>query len=172
MNVRTYYADYEPPLDYAAYLRGVVERTDPALTDGIAVVLLRNSGSVGRRESRWKLSGGVGPRNVQGIYYRAWKEPARIELFVDKILDRWPSWMVHVPILRYEVISIVFFHELAHHLQAQQKPSEPGNEAEATRIGRQMMSTYFAKRHRILAFGLHTLKKLMILLKWPRAPKL
>ena len=68
--------------------------------------------------------------------------------------------MLRVPIFRYEIVSIVFFHELAHYLQARRNPSIPGDEAEARELGRELTRDYFAKRYRMLVPILRPLKAL------------
>jgi hypothetical protein len=139
--------DYEPPLDYAEHLREVIDGIDSQSVKGLSLVLLRNSGSVRRREVQWKKPGGVSPRDVQGVYYRAWKEPARIELMRDNILEEWPGWATKAPILRYHIVTRVFFHELSHHMHALENPKAPSDEAKAVREGKQMSGQYFRQRY-------------------------
>ena len=59
MKLKEFYVDYSHPLDYLRHIRSVVERLDPELIQGLGLTLLRNLGSIGRREARKKLAHGV-----------------------------------------------------------------------------------------------------------------
>ena len=160
MKLKEFYVDYRPPLDYLRHIRDVVERLDPELIEGLGLTLLRNSGSVGRREARKKLASGGSLHSVQGVYFRAWRgQKARIELFVDKILGQWPGWVTRVPVLRYYIVTHVFFHELGHHVYATQNPAAPPSETVSARIGSQMAGAYFRRRYWPLVPFLYIVKK-------------
>lgn len=149
MEIREFYSSFEPKLNYADHVQSILRDLPESITSGLGSVLLRDSSSVTRKEARRPLTGGASLREVSGVYYRSHGgSPARIELFLDTIIDIWPKWALHVPFLRYEIVGRVLFHELGHHVYAKQHPSRPANEEAASEIGKALLSKYLKMRYK------------------------
>lgn len=149
MEIRQYYTKFEPRLEYARHIETIAHTLPEWAISGVGLVLLRDSFSLSRKEARETLASGVPTCEASGVYYRGHKgSPARIELFLDTILDSWPQWIIHAPILRYEIVGRVFCHELGHHVFAKRHPTAPTNETEASAIGKALFSDYLRIRHK------------------------
>lgn len=149
MEIREHYARCEPRLEYARHVETIAHTLPEWVISGIGLVLLRDSFSLSRKEARETLASGVPVCEASGVYYRAHQgDPARIELFLDTILGIWPQWVIHVPILRYEIVGRVFCHELGHHVYARKHPTAPANEREASAIGKALLSDYLRVRYK------------------------
>lgn len=152
IEIREFYGgDYCPPLDYRRHLEKALPFIPAKVTRDLGQVLLRDSRTLGRNEARLRVPEGGVVSDALGLYYRReGKRLARIELFVDKILERYPPWVLKAPILRYELLGRVFFHELGHHVYACDNPRHPSNEDAATRTGKKLLGEYYRHRYRWL----------------------
>lgn len=157
---------YKPAVDYEGYLRSVLDRLPPEVLAGLGSIVLRDTASITSDEGARPLAGGASLYEASGVYYQAHgRNAARIELFVDTIRDGWPRWSKWTPILRYEIVGDVFFHELGHHVHYMENPRAKVSDKEekATAIGTKLFSQYFRARYRFLipflriAKGVHDL---------------
>ena len=89
---------------------------------GLKYVLIRDSSSLSsmERKERVRSRGGlVNKKRIVGLYRHATRrEPAGLELFIDKIFSSYPGWFFSLEALRTLFLAKVLFHEVGHHLQA------------------------------------------------------
>lgn len=131
--------EFEDPLDFEQILRESLEAVPPDLLGGIESIVLRDVASLGRRErsARFVRRGEQGRTTLcetKGLYYYArGTRGARIELFLDNILEEQPRWHFRVPMIREYLVAGVLLHEIGHHVQAAIKPSREERERVADR---------------------------------------
>lgn len=125
------------PLDYLRGLDSVVLRDTKALTTK------ERRSRVGRESTPLDHAKGTYCHSHGG-------RKAYIELFIDNIMIGWPPWAERLPILRNEIVNEIFFHELAHHLQAIYEPLRPQSERRAREVGRRLFQGSFRQRHPML----------------------
>lgn len=145
VRVSEYYAESKPGLNYASSIRQVLRSVPPKYLRGLDCIILRDEPSLTTDERR------KGLLRCQGVYVRGkGRRPPRVELFIDNILDEWPRWARYVPILRYEMVHRILFHELGHHVQdvLYHRTSQP--EAGAWSLANELSRHSFKKRHPLL----------------------
>ena len=62
------------------------------------------------------------------------------------IESEWPRWVLVIPVLRASIFLSVFFHELAHHLQAKEGRRN-ASEKQADKRARRWLSKFLAKKY-------------------------
>lgn len=134
-----YFQEFEDPLDFEPILREALDTVPSPLVGGLDSVILRDLASLGRREksSRYVSRGGRRRKTLpqaKGLYYPAdGSRSARIELFLDNILEEQPRWMFRIPMIREYLVAGVLFHEIGHHIHAALKPTGEEKEDVADR---------------------------------------
>jgi hypothetical protein len=145
------YRDYIPPANLRQLVEDLLESVPPNDLRGLNAIVLCNRSALTRDQRRQKIWG----RNrkyplteARGLYYEATKaRPAMVWLLVDNILKSEPSWVLRTPILRYQSLSTVLFHEIGHHIHAVHKPIYEGKENVADDWGRKLGRRFFRKRY-------------------------
>ena len=147
------YRDYTPPIDVVAAVRELLDGTDETHLRGLKVVVLTNSDALSgkrRRGRSWSRGRKARHTHVRGLYHAADRgEPAWIELFVDKIVERLPRWLLRVRLGRTFTLGSTFFHELGHHLHATRHPEHREPEDVADRWATTLSRQYVRRRHRL-----------------------
>jgi len=145
-----FFRDSTPVLDFRSEVEKALASLPVEYLSRLDSIVLRNRSELQSKERRTKLQAGVPVTRATGFYASA-KPPggASITLFVDTIIDRWPNWFARVPVLPYEAVNRVLFHELGHHLQALEARRNQ-SEQEAVRIGERLHRRSFRKRRPLL----------------------
>lgn len=110
-------ATYQPPVEVGRAVESLLAHVPRQYLSGLEVVVLRAEAGLvrieKRRRRRWLGRGEF----ILGCYFRSTaKRKARIELFVDRICDKWPPSLMHIPPLRDIRIGSTLFHEIGHHI--------------------------------------------------------
>jgi hypothetical protein len=143
---------FEDPLGFDRILREALEAVPPELLGGLESVVLRDLASLGREErsTRFVSRGGRRKKTLsqaKGLYYSAdGARSARIELFLDNILEERPRWFFRIPMIREYLVAGVLFHEVGHHIQAAVKPSREEKEDVAQRWKADLFRRYAAQK--------------------------
>lgn len=83
-----------------------------------------------------------------GTYHQATRSSnAVVWLYVDNILKSWPTWIWHVPFVRYLLIETVLYHEIGHHIHAVHKPVFEGRENVAEDWEARLGKRFFKARY-------------------------
>lgn len=137
------YSGKKPELDYASSIRRVLESLPPEYVSGLEAVVLRDEASLSRKELR------EGYADARGRYIRPRHQVKKpwIELYVDNILEEIPIFVRRMPVLRYEVVHRILFHEIGHHLQATLIPKRHQPESGAWELADKMSRYSFRQRH-------------------------
>ncbi|MBX3301218.1 MAG: hypothetical protein KF693_03280 [Nitrospira sp.] len=116
------YASYDPPKGTAKLVVSLLDNVPSRVYIGLAQVCLADASSLSRARRRLKTTQKARVGETRAVYWPpSIREPARIEIFVDKVLSQLPSIFRKIEFFRELVIAQVLFHELGHHLQAQRK---------------------------------------------------
>lgn len=143
VRVVEYFLEWKPSSSYSKSLERVLGSLPSGHLSGLSLVVLRDSRDLSAREKKGRLD------RLRGVYYRAQGvKSARIELFIDKILLYWPAWFRKLPVIRFEIVHRVFFHELAHHIQTvQQGVKRPHSEEKTEELAKVLWRASFKARH-------------------------
>src|SRR5687767_5381295 len=110
-------SSFRVPFDVRPLIERLLTEVPPRFLVGLGKVVLRDeTGLVKREKQRRKSLGRRKGQVILGLYHRSWAgRKAHIELFVDRIYEDWPSWLLRLPPIREVVIGSVLFHEVGHH---------------------------------------------------------
>lgn len=157
------------PLDLVRQLERVLALVPGHLLGGLDRIVLRNASAMTRRQRREMGRSDrrrTPMKDALGSYGRA-RPPrgAYIQLFVDNIYRDFPErvlWIPlgRIPVLRYEVLNSIFFHELAHHVQALELPQKRQSEKETDRLGAELYARSFRRRLPLLVPFVVMLRKI------------
>ncbi|HKV93825.1 MAG TPA: hypothetical protein VJW20_14860 [Candidatus Angelobacter sp.] len=158
------YGKYKPRLNARKIVENLFVTVDPNYLRGLGSVVLSCQGQLRRTRRRKYLSRGrrVPDSRVLGYYRPHWKgQPAFIEIYVDKILERYPLLFLRLPVVGFMLIGKVLFHELGHHLHYTSHPEFKEKEDVADRWSKTLMKTAFRKRYRYSRHILRPIYKLL-----------
>lgn len=152
VEVIEHYRDFKPPCDAKAIVEGLLGSVPSELLTGLRSVVLTNAAALsGQRKRGYSWSRGKKARHsseVLGLYHQEWKgDLAWIELFVDKILEARPAWMLHFQLLRDFGFGSVLYHELGHHIHATAKPEHREVETVADEWQARFLRGHAKRRH-------------------------
>lgn len=153
MRLVSFFKDRQP-IDFEPCIERAVDSLAPEHLRGLESVVLRDSRELGSKERKQQIRSGadrISLSRAKAVYWHARAEDgATITLFVDKIVARCSPWTLRIPILRELTVQQVFFHEVGHHVLALRAPDGPQSEEEASRIGKQLFTRFFRRRHPLL----------------------
>jgi hypothetical protein len=116
---------------------------------GLDTIVLRDSGGLtsNEKKKRYRRPGKV----LLGTYYHATRKAApQIHLFVDKITEGWPTWLLRVPLIREVLLAVPLFHEIGHHIQAKIVPKHGDHEDTAEGWSKRLTGEFLSQRYRYL----------------------
>ncbi len=152
VEVIEHYREFNPPCDAKAIVEGLLASVPSELLVGLRSVVLTNAAALsGRRKRGYSWSRGRKARHaseVLGLYHQKWKgDPAWIELFVDRMLEARPAWMLRLQFLRDFAFGSILYHELGHHIQATSKPEHREVETVADEWQSRLLRGHARRRH-------------------------
>ena len=116
------YADYNPPPGIATIVEGLLGHVPNELYIGLGEIQLTDSSTLSRAGSRRATSERVPIGQTKALYWPpSLGASARIDIYLDKVLNRVPSPLRRLNLLKEITIAEVLFHELGHHFQTQTK---------------------------------------------------
>ena len=114
------------------YVRRSLRTVSADLTRGLGSIVIRELSQLSRTEKRQRLRGGGLLRRAAGAYYEPHgNEPARIELFPDRILATAPWPFRTFPLAVEMQVAMVLYHEIGHHVAWTRKERHPRSESRA-----------------------------------------
>jgi hypothetical protein len=165
------YSGYEPRIDVAKVVRRLLAQVPQQYLRGLDCVVLTNLSAQPRRRRLGKTTSRgrrVSQSRVLGLYHGKWQgQPPWIELYVDKILGRWPKWVLWIPFFRDFVIGQVFYHELGHHVHLSIRPEYREKEDVADRWAKKFIGNFLRREY----WYLIPLSKVRKLLKGKRTSR-
>lgn len=151
------YRGYTPPFDVSKVVRTLLSIVPEKYTRGLDCVVLTNTDSVPRRQTRrkvWSRNRKVRLSQVRGLYHHKWQgKPPWIELRVEKILSGFFfKNLLWVPLFRMICLGEVLYHELGHHIHRHVRPEYKEKEDVADEWGSRLLANFLLKKY-WFAFG-------------------
>src|SRR5882724_13267166 len=159
------YKDFEPPSNFRKLLDDLLEAVPAKYLVGLKTIVLANQSALTRDQRRqkiWSRNRKVQLKEVRGCYYRATRSsPATVWLYVDNILRSEVPWFRRMPILRYEALGTVLYHEIGHHIHAVHKPVYEGREDVADEWSKKLFGRFVRLRYGYLRPILYPVRLLL-----------
>lgn len=145
------YKDWRPPKGVRRSIERLMARVPSRYCAGLGVIVLTNASGLTGRRKRKKVKSDRGTfslsKEVQGLYQeRRGTEQASIELFVDRMLEGPPGWILRVGIVREIVLAGTLYHELGHHIERTRAPRR-NKEAVAEQWAKYLEREYLLKQY-------------------------
>jgi len=145
------YRDYHPPVGIKQLLDDLLEAVPSKYLKGLTTIVLTNKSGLTRDQRRQKIWG----RNrkyplaeARGAYYEATRyRTASVWPLLDNILQHEPPWVLRAPLLRYNALSSVMYHEIGHHIHAVHRPIFEGKENVAEDWSRNLSRLFYRRRY-------------------------
>src|SRR5215510_3360141 len=171
------YKDFEAPPNFRKLLDDLLESVPAKYLVGLKTIVLANQSALTRDQRRqkiWSRNRKVHLKEVRSCHYRATKSsPATVWLYVDNILRSEVPWFRRMPILRYDALGSVLYHEIGHHIHAVHKPVFEGKEGIADYWSKKLLGRFFRQRYwylRPVVYSVWLLGQLVIRFKHERRP--
>ena len=151
VEIQENYKDYDAPRCVLKSIKRFIRYTPKKYLAGLHLICLTNTDALNRKERRQKTLSRkkkVALNRCNGWYMQEWnKEPARIVLLVDNILDGCPRWLLKFNYFSDIELARTFFHELGHHIHKTQAPEHREREDVADKWKRLLSRKYFWIRY-------------------------
>ncbi len=145
------YKDFTPPAWVPEAISRLLDGVPDQYLNGLKIISLSDTGGLNHRQRRQTtLARGrkVAIRNCRGYYCQKWQgKPARIELFIDKILQPWPGFILKIPFCQDVALAEVLYHELGHHIHITCAPEYKEREDVAEEWRKRLWNLYFFKAY-------------------------
>ena len=145
------YRDFKPPANFKKSLGILLDAVPAKYLVGLKTILLTNRAALTRSQRRrrtWSRNHKIRLAGARGWYQPAWNSgPAVICLYVDNILQSEPAWVRQVPLMRYEALGTVLYHEIGHHIHAVHKPIHEDKEVVADDWSRRLFLRFLRLRY-------------------------
>ncbi len=163
------YKDFTAPDWVPKAINRLLDGIPDKYLNGLGSVLLSNSEGLDRRRTRQKTLSRkrrVAIKDCRGLYFQKWQgRPARIEVFVDKIIAGWPAVILKIPYGQDVAFGGVIYHELWHHIHKTSSPEYKEREDVAEEWERKLAKLYFPVRYWYLKPLVKMLQPVVWLLK-------
>ena len=151
VTIREAYKAYSPPIDAGKVVDKLLSGIPKKRLAGIKTVVLTDSANMtaGELRARARARGRTfRVRDCRGRYHPKWKgELAWIQIFVDNCLSDWPRFSLRIPFIREMLISEPLFHEVGHHIHANQEPEYRDGELVADNWESRLHGYYYRRKH-------------------------
>ena len=148
------YKEFSPPSWVHKSVTRLIEGVPKIYLNGLHSVTLTNIEGLNHSRGRQKIKSRkrkVAVRECRGLYHSQWQgKPAQIELFVDKIIHRWPVIVLKVPLFQDLLLAGILYHELGHHIHNTTAPEHREREDVAEDWQKKLGRHYFRQRYRWL----------------------
>jgi len=148
------YKDFLPPSWIRRSVTRLVDGVPEKYVSGLHSVTLTNTDGLNHRRRRQKTISRkrkVSVIECRGLYHQKWQgKPATIELFVDKIIHRWPVIVLKVPLFQDLLLADVLYHELGHHIHKTSAPEHREREDVAEDWQKKLGRHYFRQKYKWL----------------------
>jgi hypothetical protein len=162
------YRSFEPPANFNKMLEELLDAVPAKYFVGLRSIVLTNQSALTRDQRRqkvWSRNRKIRLADARGCYYGATKSsPATVWLYVDNILRSEPPRFRRMPILRYDALGTVLYHEIGHHIHAVHQPVYEGKENVAEDWSKKLFVRFLKLRYwylRPVLFPVWLLKRLV-----------
>ncbi len=165
--VQEVFKRYTPPVSAYSVVTNLLAEVPTNYLTGLETVILTNTECGNRKKRRQKTLSRkrkVAVKNCRGLYHQQWQGmPARIELFVDNIVNGIPLWILRIPFFCNLFFAEVLFHEIGHHIHYTRAPEHREREDVADEWEKKLRKSYFRRKY----WYLIPVFKLILLITWP-----
>lgn len=120
------YNQFEPPAHFRVMLDELLDSVPSEHLVGLRTIVLTNRSALTRdlrQQKTWSRNHMVRLADARGWYQSGSKtSPASIYLCMDNIVRSEQPGTHRIPIVRYEVLGTVLFHEIGHHIHKARRP--------------------------------------------------
>jgi len=159
------YKGFEPPANVRELLSDLLDAVPAKYLVGLKTIVLANKSALTRDQRRqkvWSRDHKIRLNEARGSYYHATRSaPATVWLYVDNILRSEVPWIRRMPILRYEALGTVLYHEIGHHIHAVHKPVYEGREDVADEWSKKLFGRFVRLRYGYLRPILYPVRLLL-----------
>lgn len=145
------YLDYSPPPIFRQTLHELLKAVPSRYLVGLKTITLTNQAAGTRAQKRkkaWSRNRKIRLSDAQGYYSAATRSSqATIVLHVDNILKGMRPWELRAPLLCYEPLATVLYHEIGHHIHAEHKPVYEGKENIAEDWTRKLSGRFYLQHY-------------------------
>jgi len=145
------YKAFEPPIAFRGMLEELLDSVPANYLVGLKTIVLTNQKALGRdqkRQKTWSRNHMIRLADALDWSNRATRTTsASVFLLVDNIRRSEQSGMQGIPILRYEALGTVLFHEIGHHIHAVHKPVFKQREDVAENWSKKLFVRFIRKRY-------------------------
>ena len=149
--IQEVYNNYTPPFSIQRTVDNILTYVPEKHLLGLSSIILTNKDALSRKKRKtksWHRKHKIALENTNGSYYQKWKkEPARIELIVDNILNDMPSFLRCIPYYRNMTVAGVLHHELGHHIHRTQLPENKEKEDVANKWRDRLNARYGRRKY-------------------------
>lgn len=146
------YKDFSPPSWVLGSVTRLIDGVPEKYLSGLHSVILTDADGLNhgrRRQKTLSRKRKVSIIECRGLYHQKWQgNPATIELFIDKIIYRFPVPVLKVPLFQDMLLAEVLYHELGHHIHKTQKPEHREREAVAEEWQKKLGRLYFRQKYK------------------------
>ena len=148
------YKDYLPPSWVHRSVTRLLDGVPDKYLNGLRSVTLTNSSGLNHHRRRQKTiykKRKVTVVECQGLYHQKNPgHPATIELFIDKIVNRWPTLILKMPLSQDMLLADVLYHEIGHHIHKTIAPEHRERENVADDWQKKLGRHYFRQNYKWL----------------------
>jgi hypothetical protein len=159
------YRDFEPPAKFRKMTEELRDSVPQKYLNGLKTIILTNREALSRKQRQqklWTRNRKVALADCLGSYQHATKSSdALVSPYVDNILKSWPRWICRVPVIGYQLIWMVLYHEIGHHIHAVHEPRFEGRENIAESWEKKLGKVFFKKRYWYLVPAMYVLGKFL-----------
>ncbi|RJQ23097.1 MAG: hypothetical protein C4560_01235 [Nitrospiraceae bacterium] len=146
------YKDFLPPSWVHRSVTRLIDGVPEKYCGGLHSVTLTNTDGLNhsrRRQKTISRKRKISVIECRGLYHQKWQgKPATIELFVDKIIHRWPVIVLKVPLVQDLLLADVLYHELGHHVHKTCAPEHREREDVAEDWQKKLVRHYFRQNYK------------------------
>jgi hypothetical protein len=145
------YRDYIPSPTFRRLLQNLLNAVPPRYFVGLKTIILTNQAGETcdrKRQKVWSRNHKIKLVDAQGYYSPATRtSQASIVLHVDNILNGMRPWELKAPLLCYEPLATVLYHEIGHHIHAEHKPLYKGKEDVADDWSKKLSGRFYRQHY-------------------------
>jgi len=148
------YKDFSPPSWIHRSVTRLIDGVPEKYLSGLHSVILTNIDGLNHHRRRHKTiykKRNVSVNECRGLYHQERQgQSATIELFIDKIIYRWPALILKMPLSQDMLLADVLYHEIGHHIHKTRAPEHRERENVADDWGKKLGRLYFRQQYRWL----------------------
>lgn len=145
------YRDYIPPRCVRMLVEDLLKTVPPSYLMGLQTIILTNQAAQPRNKKQqkvWSRNRKIRLVDALGYYSPATRSArATIHLNIDNIVKHTHPGELGTPVLRYDPLARVLYHEIGHHIHAEHNPTYQGKENVAEDWSKRLSQSFYRTRY-------------------------